>query len=155
MLERSHLRRLSNVWCSQPLYFVTTCIARRRNLLANACVHEVLRTEWQGMTARHGWAVGRSVVMPDHVHFFVRELPDQKARSLADAIGSWKQWSSKQLLLNSATESPFWQAGFFDHILRSTESESQKWDYVRNNPVRAGLVAHPELWPFQGSIHFQ
>jgi putative transposase len=34
-----------------------------------------------------------------------------------------------------------WQDEFFDHVLRSSESCSQRWDYVKENPVRAGLVA--------------
>jgi len=40
----------------------------------------------------------------------------------------------------------------FDHLIRSTESYVQKWDYVRENPVRAGLVSRREDWPFQGEI---
>ena len=45
-----------------------------------------------------------------------------------------------------------WQEGFFDHILRSDESYSQKWNYVRENPVRAGFVTSTEEWPYQGEI---
>jgi putative transposase len=45
-----------------------------------------------------------------------------------------------------------WQKEFFDDVLRSSESYSQKWDYVRENPVRAGLVARVEDWPWQGEI---
>ena len=45
-----------------------------------------------------------------------------------------------------------WQEEFFDHVLRSDETYSQKWDYVRENPVRAGLVARVEDWPWQGEI---
>lgn len=45
-----------------------------------------------------------------------------------------------------------WQDGFFDHLLRSGESYSEKWNYVRMNPVRAGLVERPEDWPFAGEI---
>ena len=30
--------------------------------------------------------------------------------------------------------------GFFDHVLRNGESYGEKWKYVRENPVRAGLV---------------
>jgi hypothetical protein len=41
---------------------------------------------------------------------------------------------------------------FFDHILRSSESYSEKWNYVRDNPVRAGLVANADDWPWQGQI---
>ncbi|MFB3881745.1 MAG: hypothetical protein ACE149_10800 [Armatimonadota bacterium] len=37
-------------------------------------------------------------------------------------------------------------------MLRSGESYGQKWEYVRMNPVRAGLVANPDDWPYQGEI---
>ena len=45
-----------------------------------------------------------------------------------------------------------WQPGFFDHLLRNDESYAQKWEYVRENPVRAGLVAEWHEWPYQGEI---
>jgi len=37
----------------------------------------------------------------------------------------------------------------FDRLLRSDESLSAKWEYIRQNPVRAGLVADPDEWPYQ------
>jgi hypothetical protein len=46
----------------------------------------------------------------------------------------------------------FWQPGFVDHLLRSGESYTQKWYYVRDNPVRAGLVTSAEDWPYAGEI---
>ena len=49
--------------------------------------------------------------------------------------------------------SPHWQKGFFDHVMRSGELYSEKWNYVRDNPVRAGLVAEADAWPFQGEIY--
>ena len=48
---------------------------------------------------------------------------------------------------------PHWQKGFFDHVLRSHESASQKWEYVKNNPVRHGYVACAEDWPYQGELN--
>jgi putative transposase len=47
---------------------------------------------------------------------------------------------------------PHWQPGFFDHLLRSADSYSAKWDYVRENPVRAGLVELSKDWKYQGTI---
>jgi putative transposase len=41
---------------------------------------------------------------------------------------------------------------FFDHILRGEESYAEKWSYVRENPVRAGLVKEWGEWPFVGEI---
>jgi putative transposase len=49
-------------------------------------------------------------------------------------------------------ESPHWQKGFFDHLLRSEESAAEKWEYVRDNPVRAGLVVDVNDWEFAGEI---
>ena len=47
-------------------------------------------------------------------------------------------------ILALGTPKPHWQEGFFDHVLRSEESYAEKWEYVRLNPVRAGLCQRPE-----------
>ena len=52
----------------------------------------------------------------------------------------------------SRAKTQLWKEGFFDHVLRSDESYSQKWNYVRENPARAGLVNLAEDWPYQGEI---
>ncbi len=106
------------------------------------------------MHDRHGWAVGRYVIMPDHVHFFA--APEAASpEPLAHVVAKWKQWTAKQVLRALGEKPPLWQPEFFDHLLRSGESRSEKWDYIRQNPVRAGLVANPEDWPFGGWIHFE
>jgi REP element-mobilizing transposase RayT len=63
-----------------------------------------------------------------------------------------EQWTSKRIVRESGVEGGIWQAEFFDHVLRSSESYSQKWEYVRENPIRAGLVTTSEGWPFEGKI---
>jgi putative transposase len=61
-----------------------------------------------------------------------------------------KQKLGKQI--KTSRSAPIWQRGFFDHVLRSDESYAQKWNYVRENPVRAGLVKNPDDWPFSGEL---
>ena len=149
-----HLKRLNKVWIEQPVYFVTTCVAGRRSLLANETAHVVLREEWRELSTRHGRSVGRYVVMPDHVHFFV--TPSRATSSaLSVVIGGWKEWTAKRVLRELGERSPLWQTEFFDHVLRSNESKAEKWFYVRENPVRAGLVAKAEDWPYAGYIDFE
>src|SRR5205809_3852262 len=72
-----HLRRLERVWIDAPMYFVTTCTKNRNTVLARNEVAEILLEEWRGARDRHGWAVGRYVIMPDHVHFFCRPELDR------------------------------------------------------------------------------
>jgi REP element-mobilizing transposase RayT len=82
--------------------------------------------------------------MPDHVHLFVRGGPDFV---LSAWIGGLKRALSVPLEAQQ-----FWQPGFFDHILRSDESYGEKWNYVHDNPLRAGLVEEGDKWRYQGEI---
>jgi REP element-mobilizing transposase RayT len=145
-----HLRRLERVWIDQPIYFVTTCTFRRRAVLATSQIATLLSDEWRDAHDRHGWAIGRYVIMPDHVHFFCRAELD--AKSLPIFMQKWKQWSSKRMAREIKLAGSVWQGEFFDHVLRSSESYNQKWDYVKENPVRAGLAKKSDDWPFQGEI---
>jgi REP element-mobilizing transposase RayT len=147
--KRSHLQRLTNVWSENPLYFLTCCTAARRPLLAREDSARVLVAAFSSAQRFHRWAIGKYVVMPDHVHFFAR--PEHEAKSLSDFVRDWKKWTSRELTKTGAAQ-PVWQNEFFDHVLRSSESYSEKWEYVRQNPVRAGLVAEPERWPYAGEV---
>ena len=90
--------------------------------------------------------------MPDYVHFFCVALPE--AKPLPDFMQRWKEWTAKRILTAVQRPAPLWQPKFFDHILRTREGYAEKWSYVAQNPVRAGLAATSEAWPHAGHIHF-
>ena len=142
-------RRLEQVFRSYdaPLYFITLNTAKRRCLLGNAEVHECFR-EYARKNEASGRAVGRYVIMPDHMHLFVRLGREDRLNVFVQLL---KQSISK-VLRQKGEVAPFWQPGFFDHMLRHAESYSEKWSYVRENPVRARLVSHADDWPYQGEV---
>ena len=151
--SRQHLRRLDYVWRAPPIYFITTCTAARRPLLANEAVDRILRDEFAAAADRYGWLVGRFTIMPDHLHVFCAPGGSREATSMAIFVGGLKQWSAKRIAKSLSVDPPIWQAEFFDHLLRSQESYEDKWRYVVENPVRAGLVARSQDWQFAGEIH--
>jgi len=153
MAHPPHLRRLQHVWIEHPCYFVTTCVHARRPRLAHPDAHSVLVEEWRRVAEPARWQVGPYVIMPDHVHFFAAPSP-AAARDLSYWVGRWKRATAVRLNLGEEREMPFWQPGFFDHVLRSAASRAEKWDYVRQNPVRAGWVGDASEWPYAGSVHF-
>ena len=120
----------------------------RKPLLACAATHSAFIEFTERANRDFGIAVGRYVILPDHVHLFVASGQDF---TLGRWIGMLKQYLSKSLP-NELALRPVWQQVFFDHLLRSDESLSQKWDYVRENPVRAGFVKTAAEWPYQGEI---
>ena len=139
-------RRLTQIFQSYdaPLYFVTFCTAHRKPILANDLIHAQLRQFAKQIEPR-GAAIGRYVIMPDHIHCFIRLAPELK-------LGTTVKLMKRSLSSAISAPMPHWQPGFFDHLLRHDESYSEKWKYVYNNPVRAGLVEQSDNWPYQGEI---
>ena len=141
-----------------PVYFVTFNTHTRAKLLAQPDVHDAF-VEYCRRAADFRIGVGRYVVMPDHIHLFV-----SFGIGCTTTLGVWikglKRDLNRVLLsmgfkpLQSARQklSSFWQPGFNDHLLRSDESYAEKWKYVFQNPVRAGLVLQAENWPYAGEI---
>jgi REP element-mobilizing transposase RayT len=137
-------RQLNLIYVNQPLYFVTFATRDRKRIPSLHCAQVALEQYGHCATSKFNVALGRYVIMPDHAHLFVRG--DQHFM-LSSWIGGLKRAISVAL-----RSSRIWQPGFFDHILRGDESYAEKWSYVRDNPVRAGLVRTADEWPYQGEI---
>jgi len=164
------LKRLDRLFASHPLYFVTACTEYRKPILANAKTHEDFRKFCEAGLTR-GVFVGKYVLMPDHLHLFVAfaeeyesalverrysgnpaAVCDRRLFPLSEWMKSLKNSLSKTLR-GMNIPAPHWQKGFFDHVMRSEESYSEKWLYVAENPVRKKLAARLEDWPYQGEIY--
>ena len=147
MIER--LRRLEWYFDRYPIWFVTTCTHGRQKILASGEVNVALLRFAEAGPALGAW-LGGYVLMPDHLHAFV--ALDEREITLSAWMKSLKNALSKSLR-EAGVASPHWQKGFFDHVLRSEESYSEKWNYVRQNPVRGRLVARWEDWAYLGEPH--
>lgn len=128
------------------IIFLTVCVAQRKPILAHDDVHQLLREAW--IAADH-WVVGRYVIMPEHVHLFCAPARHDHL-SVKRWVDYWKTIAS--LHWPRREEQPVWQVDGWDTQLRQGESYSEKWRYVRQNPVRAGLVEHEDDWPYQGEL---
>jgi putative transposase len=81
------------------------------------------------------------LLMPDHLHALLSFTRDE---SMSKIIRAWKRFHAR-------TNHVVWQEGYFDHRLRTDERGEQlsaKMNYIRQNPVAAGLCAKSEDWPW-------
>ena len=76
--------------------------------------------------------------MPDHLHMLVGISGDA---NLSKLIRDFKRIVVRKGKIE-------WQRNFFDHRLRHCESETEKFEYIVQNPVRAGLIRDDEKWPY-------
>jgi len=95
------------------------------------------------------------VVMPDHVHMLMQPLAksDNKCWSLSSILHSMKSYSSKQIPKVMKHIGTVWQDERHDHIVRDEREFQVFWEYIRQNPVKAGLSVTPEEYPFFWQVY--
>jgi type I restriction enzyme R subunit/putative DNA methylase len=103
-------------------------------------------------------------VMPNHAHALI-----QQWTPLADIVRSWKAYSGRWALRSLAERSTgsakpssktprspkFWQPGYWDRFMRDERHFNATIEYVHHNPVKAGLCAKPEDWPWSSARSFR
>ena len=120
-------------------YFVTiNCAQRGADSLCRSGVAEALIEGIRVYQQQGRWYVWLLVVMPDHVHLIVSA---NRERGLRRTVSAWKGYFARTVGIR-------WQAGFFEHRLRSDSEFDEKAAYVRASPVRKGLVTHDPDWPY-------
>ena len=147
MKFKPRLRRLDWLYTHCPIYYLTLCTQNRKRSLANAAnssgIHEILRA------GNRPSRFGR--ILYDHA----RPHPSFRGLLAANRPPLWKwikalRGDLSKILREDEGEGTHWEKDFFDHVMRSEESYWRENEYVRQNPVRAGLVKRPEDWPYQG-----
>ena len=107
-------------------------------------VHRMIVDIWSNATA---WLVGEYLLMPDHLHLFC--TPNSDNFSIEQWLIYWKRGFSRKKL----NADWLWQRNAFNHRIRDQNQYKEKLEYVRQNPVRRGLVRAPEDWPHCGEIN--
>ena len=98
------------------------------------------------------WTLYAAVIMSDHVHALVQPLAEPEGGGvydLAEIIHSVKSFSVHQINRQRGRPGSIWQDERFDRIVRDEAEFLEKWDYIRNNPVKANLAEYPEDCPWR------
>jgi len=128
------------------IQFVTLCTAGRLPYLNHAAAHPWLHEVFGRQTRFH---IGRYVIMPNHLHLFC-----SPATIPPESLAKWMSFMKSEIARGWPVRVPkLWQRDHWDTQLRSGEHYSSRWAYVRDNPVRAGLVDNADDWPYQGEVH--
>ena len=90
-----------------------------------------------------------AVIMPDHLHMLIR--PKEKGAgyySLQEITKPLKGVSARKMNMMLGRIGSFWVGESFDRIIRNEEDWREKYSYIMNNPVKAGLAEKPNDYPW-------
>lgn len=96
------------------------------------------------------------VIMPNHVHVLMVPMAGW---SLSAIIHGWKSYSATRI--NEVLYGPassrrsrapaLWQREYWDRWIRDEGHFMQAVSYIHDNPVKAGLVATADEWPWSSA----
>ena len=82
-------------------------------------------------------------------HSFLLILPGIPVLiNLAEILHSVKRHSARVINQLRGTQGSLWQDERYDRIVRDEAEFLEKWNYIRNNPVKSGLADSPEEYPW-------
>jgi REP element-mobilizing transposase RayT len=126
--------RLLDSACSGPLYL-------RQPELAQMVV-EAIRCRHGGPYRLHNY-----VVMANHVHLLI--TPEMPVSRLMQSLKRFTAREGNRIL--GSTGRPFWQDESYYRLVRDETEFGRIAHYIEMNPVRAGLVATPEEFPWSSA----
>jgi REP element-mobilizing transposase RayT len=125
-------------WDQPVIYFVTLCVQGRQPVLDNPAICSAVETFCRTCP---NWQTIALILMPDHLHALI--APREREAFVTQYSAGLKRH------VRRVTQAAWkWQDGVSDRLLRREESAESKWQYLRENPVRAGLVGRWEDWPY-------
>jgi REP element-mobilizing transposase RayT len=86
------------------------------------------------------------VVLPDHLHVLAQPLwrDDSGAFDLGGILHSIKRFSARKINQARGEQGSLWQDERHDRIIRGGAEFLEKWQYIRNNPLKVGLSSQSE-----------
>jgi putative transposase len=116
-----------------------------------------LREAFRKTRAEHPFKIDAIVILPNHLNALLT-LPEDDA----DYPHRWRRIKSlfTRAVLHSGAQLPtrdhtgrtLWQRRYWEHLIRDETDLANHITYIHNNPVRHGLVSHPQDWP-HSSLH--
>lgn len=140
-------RNLPHYELSGSTYFITyRC---RSGFTLNETERTVVLDNWRHWHGQR-YVLHAAVIMPDHVHVLITPLPkaEGECHTLAEILHTNKSFTAHAINKAKGRTGPVWQDERFDRIVRDEEEFWEKWRYMENNPVKAGLVAQSEEYPW-------
>jgi len=158
--------RLKGYDYAQPgAYFVTICVRERGCTLGYVEDGEMVLSDlgqiaaesWQWLAEQYPYVtLDAWVVMPNHLHGIIVINDDDrrgashrrgasrcapttptKRKPLGQLIGAFKTVSTKRInRIRDNAGAPFWQRGFYEHIVRNERDLNAVRQYVADNPLK-------------------
>jgi putative transposase len=130
-------------------YYLTIVTHQRSPILIEHI--ETLRESFRESMRYYQYHIDAIVILPDHLHMIIS--PEQ-AKTYPKIIRAIKYNFSTKVKHNQEQSmarhkkgmNPVWQKRYYEHTIRDEKDYLRCIEYMRDNPVKHGLVEDPKEW---------
>jgi putative transposase len=135
------------------IYHVTSEINRYEMDLQSPLIKELLLAYITRAKEKYPFELFNFCIMDNHIHLLIKPEKDQSLSIIMQWIkGNFaKHWNK----LHNKKGGHLWGKRFFSEIINDVRHFWQVFNYIDQNPKRAGLVQRAEDWQFGGLYHRQ
>ena len=136
---------LADILSPSRIFFATTSTSMGRRILQSERNAGLLIDVLRSLVAEHKFELHDFVIMPDHVHLL---LTVHNEMTIEKAMQFIKGRFSHRLKHEFGYLGEIWHRGFTEEQVMSRESFEKHREYIAQNPVKAGLAASVDEFPF-------
>ncbi|MEO6725457.1 MAG: transposase, partial [Blastocatellia bacterium] len=138
---------------AEGIFMLTAGTARKEHVFRGAEKLELLENHLLTLAKKHQWQLEAWAVFSNHYHFVARSLPE--ATDLQVFIRELHANSARALNHLDQTEGRVVWYNFWDTRLTYQHSYLARLNYVHQNPVKHGLVAVANQYPWCSACWFE
>jgi len=137
-------------------YLITTVTHKRESIFTVERNCKILMVTLEFFKLTLDYRIFAYCLMPDHLHIILQPTGKYDLSYIMRMI---KGNFARKFNLMYDRRGKVWQEGFYDTGIRSIGMLLQKIEYIHNNPVRAGIVSHPDQYtcssyPYYFGTHY-
>ena len=129
-------------------YFITICAHMQQSLFQREDVAELMVATFLKYRDAGEFELYEYVVMPNHIHLLLSLNDDQRLSRVIQLI---KGGFSHSLREHGIVFRAVWEQRYYDRRMRDANEFAEFARYIRQNPVRRGLVENAEDYPYSSA----
>ncbi len=127
-------------------YFITAGTFQKQQLLQSDRMAQLFLDVLHGYRSQEKYLLHEFVLMPDHFHLLITPIS-----TLERALQLIKEGFSFRAKRELGFEGEIWEKSFYDRRVRDWEEYSVFRQYIHRNPVKRGLAAVPDKYPYSSA----
>ncbi len=134
-------------------FFITVVTHNREPILIENI--NILRNSFRESKRYYKYDIEAICVLPDHFHMIITPFDVKDYPNIIKSIKY--NFTTKYKINNDVSQSfsrhkkkmqPVWQKRYYEHTIRSQKDLYEKMEYIKNNPIKHGLVNVWNEWEY-------